>query len=49
LPFDASLLPDASDRRYANYANAVRLAGVVGIHNLYAAYFDGRVDLIGGA
>jgi hypothetical protein len=48
-PFDVNLLPDPRNRRYANYENAVRLVGVVGIHNLYAAYFQGRIDLIGGA
>ncbi|MBZ9935659.1 DUF4157 domain-containing protein [Mesorhizobium sp. BR1-1-16] len=48
LPFDINLLPKVPHRRYANYENAVRLAGVVGIHNLYAAYFQGRIDLIGG-
>lgn len=48
LPFDITLLPKIPHRRYTNYENAVRLVGVVGIHNLYAAYFNGRVDLIGG-
>jgi hypothetical protein len=49
LPFDISLLPAIPHRRYSTYENAVRLVGVVGIHNLCAAYFEGRVDMIGGA
>lgn len=48
LPFDISLLPKVPHRRYSNYENAVRLVAVVGIHNLYAAYFNGRVEMIGG-
>jgi len=47
-PFDASLLPDVTHRRYATYPNAVRLVSVVGTRNLYAAYFYGDVKLIGG-
>ena len=47
--FDPNLVPQIPHRRYANYENAVRLAGVVGFYNLYAAYFQGRIDLIGGA
>ncbi|HEV2517979.1 MAG TPA: DUF4157 domain-containing protein [Devosia sp.] len=48
LPYDANLVPKIPHRRYATYEHAVRLVGVVGLHNLYAAYFQGRVDLIGG-
>lgn len=47
-PFDASLLPDITSRRYPSYPNAVRLVSVVGTRNLYAAYFYGDVKLIGG-
>ncbi|HEX8921913.1 MAG TPA: hypothetical protein VF766_10575, partial [Pyrinomonadaceae bacterium] len=47
-PFDASLLPKMPHRRYSTYPNAVKLAGVVGINNLYAAYFYGDIRLIGG-
>lgn len=48
-PFDIDLLPKMPARRYENFDKAVKLASVVGIRNLYAAYFQGRVDLIGGA
>jgi hypothetical protein len=34
--------------RYDSYTEAFRLAGLVGIHNLYAAYFLGKVDRISG-
>jgi len=47
-PFDASLLPDITSRRYSTYPNAVRLLATVGTRNLYAAYFYGDVKLIGG-
>ena len=47
-PFDPDLLPKIPHRRYATYEQAVRLVGVVGIYNVYAAYFQGRIDLIGG-
>jgi hypothetical protein len=36
----------ASRRRYASYAQAVKLVNVVGIRNLYAAYFLGDVTKI---
>jgi hypothetical protein len=38
----------ASQRRYASYPEAVKLVNVVGIRNLYAAYFKGDVAKIGG-
>lgn len=38
----------ASRRRYDSYAEAVKLVNVVGIRNLYAAYFQGDVKKIGG-
>jgi hypothetical protein len=38
----------ASRRRYSSYAEAVKLVNVVGIRNLYAAYFQGDVKKIGG-
>lgn len=37
----------ASRRRYASYSQAVSLVNVVGIRNLYAAYFMGETDKIG--
>jgi len=48
-PFDIDLLPKMPARRYPNFDKAMKLASVVGIRNLYAAYFQGRIDLIGGA
>jgi hypothetical protein len=47
-PFDSSLLPNTEDMRYDTFPNAVRLVSVVGVRNLYAAYFYGDVKLIGG-
>ena len=41
-------VPHASRRRYASYTEALHLADLVGIPNLYAAYFLGLVDRIGG-
>jgi len=41
-------VPDASARRYPSYSEALRLADLVGIRNIYAAYFLGLVDRIGG-
>lgn len=46
LPFDQSQVPITA-QRYPSYMAAMRLANTVGIQNLYAAYFLGRVDLIG--
>jgi peptidoglycan hydrolase-like protein with peptidoglycan-binding domain len=46
LPFDPAAVPDIKDQRYASYAQAMRLIDIVGIRNLYAAYFLGRTDLI---
>jgi hypothetical protein len=48
LPFDEKLLPDMHSERYASYDRALKLVHVVGIHNLYAAYFLGEVEAIGG-
>jgi hypothetical protein len=42
-----NILPP-SRRRYASYSEALKLVHVVGIHNLYAAYFLGDVKKIGG-
>ena len=38
----------ASRRRYDSYTQAVKLVNVVGIRNLYAAYFMGQTDRLGG-
>ena len=46
LPFDPALVPQVYNRRYASFTQAVKLVNVVGIRNLYAAYFLGKVDLI---
>ena len=34
--------------RYDSYPEALRLVGLVGIQNVYAAYFLGKVDRISG-
>ncbi len=48
-PYDESLLPEVPPAgRYDTYRNAVKLAGAVGIRNLYGAYFYGDLKLIGG-
>ena len=38
----------ASRRRYPSYTEAIKLANIVGIRNIYAAYFLGDVKKIGG-
>jgi len=38
----------ASQKRYLSYAEAVKLVNIVGIRNLYAAYFLGDVEKIRG-
>ncbi|MGP8102149.1 MAG: DUF4157 domain-containing protein [Candidatus Cybelea sp.] len=43
-PFSSMPVP----RRYPSYSEAVKLVGVVGIRNLYAAYFLGDVKKISG-
>ena len=46
LPFDASVIPPVYGRRYSSYAQAIKLVNVMGVRNVYAAYFLGKVDLI---
>src|SRR5262249_59738398 len=46
LPFNASLVPPITGQRYGSYAQAMALVNVVGLRNLYAAYFLGKVNLI---
>jgi hypothetical protein len=46
LAFHPDTVPDLANRRYASYEQAVRVVATVGIRNVYAAYFLGRVDLI---
>jgi hypothetical protein len=41
-------VPHASQRRYPSFTEALKLADLVGIRNVYAAYFLGLVDRIGG-
>jgi hypothetical protein len=41
-------VPHAGQQRYPSYTEALRLVDLVGIRNLYAAYFLGLVDRIGG-
>jgi hypothetical protein len=47
LAFDANLLPQMPHRRYDTFDRALKLVDTVGIENLYAAYFFGKVKLIG--
>jgi hypothetical protein len=41
-------VPHSSQRRYDSYAEALKLVDLVGIRSVYAAYFLGLVDRIGG-
>jgi hypothetical protein len=41
-------VPHAAQRRYPSFTEALRLVDMAGIQNLYAAYFVGLVDRIGG-
>src|SRR6266540_1729331 len=41
-------VPHASQRRYPSYTEALHLSDLIGIENIYAAYFLGLVDRIGG-
>ena len=47
-PFNAALVPSITGQRYASYAQAMAMVNIVGIRNLYAAYFLGQTDLIRG-
>jgi hypothetical protein len=40
-------VPSVSARRYESYDQAIKLVNIVGIRNLYAAYFLGDVEKIG--
>jgi hypothetical protein len=46
-PFDPTTVPPVNNRRYPSYDQALKLVNIVGIQNVFAAYFRGRVDLIG--
>jgi hypothetical protein len=46
LAFDPKTVPDVSNRRYDSYQQARRIAETVGVHNVFAAYFRGHVELI---
>jgi hypothetical protein len=46
LPFDAATVPDIADQRYEEYGRALAMVGIVGLPNVYAAYFLGRTELI---
>ena len=45
-PLDPNVIPNITEKRYASYAQAKSLVDLVGIYNLYVAYFLGKVDLI---
>jgi hypothetical protein len=40
---------DHSDERYPSFDEAVHMVAIVGIRNVYAAYFLGQMELIGDA
>jgi hypothetical protein len=46
-PFNASNVPAMNQRRYASFDQAMKLVNVVGIRNVYAAFFLGKPELIG--
>lgn len=46
LPFDDATVPDITSGRYEQYNRALAMVGVVGLPNVYAAYFLGRIELI---
>jgi Domain of unknown function (DUF4157) len=48
LPYDDTLVPNVPAERYASYDRAMKLVNVVGVENLYGAYFQGNIKLIGG-
>jgi Domain of unknown function (DUF4157) len=48
LPYDDTLVPNVPAERYPSYDRALKLVNVVGIENLYGAYFQGKITLIGG-
>jgi hypothetical protein len=47
LPFDPATVPEMSSRRYASFSQAMKLVNVVGLPNVYAAFFLGKPELIG--
>jgi len=47
LPFDANTVPEMSNRRYPSFEQAMRLINLVGLQNVYAAFFLGKAELIG--
>jgi hypothetical protein len=49
LPFDPNTVPEPRFRRYPAHDQAMRLADVTGIRNLYAAFFRGQTQLIRAA
>jgi hypothetical protein len=46
-PFNPSNVPEMNNRRYASFDQAMKLVNKVGIRNVYAAFFLGKVELIG--
>jgi hypothetical protein len=46
-PFDPSTVPEIFNRRYPSFDQAMKLVNLVGIRNVYAAFFLGKVELIG--
>ena len=47
MDFNPDTVPPIRSYRYATYPQALKLADIVGIKNVYAAFFLGKVELIG--
>jgi len=47
-PFDPTVIPEMRNRRYPATSQAMALVDAVGPANLYAAFFLGRPELVGG-
>jgi hypothetical protein len=45
--FNPANVPEMNQRRYASFDQAMKLVNKVGIRNVYAAFFLGKVELIG--
>jgi hypothetical protein len=45
--FDPANVPEMNQRRYASFDQAMKLVNKVGIQNVYAAFFLGKIQLIG--
>ena len=46
-PFDPATVPEIYNRRYPSFDQAMKIVNIVGIQNVYAAFFLGKAELIG--